>query len=267
MSGRKDLRLKRDDSPRLQQPTFLLPSPSEDSIPSLWEVDSDIDQDRPSEISLRPVRQKSTFVRDANKDGENSPNTSRSARRPPPELSLVSTESDEADSLSRIHTAERELDRKKSKNCFRIGKPKDDKDRDQGCDRETKKKKREKKEKPPLGQKLRHKLSLRPHRNQTKDIKNSRSKHGFSISTDPVNIYKEPIESDSGGRVRKSQHMTAEVKLHFWRDKYEGEGRIERFLKLMHKKRFRKFLKTAIDLQAASLGSLRSHSRRSRDYD
>ncbi|KAK6501031.1 hypothetical protein TWF506_003786 [Arthrobotrys conoides] len=267
MSTKRSSRQKRNDPQALEQSTFLLPSPSEDSLRSLWEVDSDIEQDNPSELSPRPVRRQSDFFRDADKDGENSRRPSRSGQQSPSEQSLA--ESGAPDSPSRVHTAERDLERKKSKKGFKLGKSKYDKDRDKEMKRKEKlekKEKKEKKPKQPLGRSLRHKLSLKPHKDH-KDNYRSRSKHGFSVSTDPVNVYNEPIETDSRGRVRTSQHMTAEVKFHFWRDKYEGEGRIERFMKLIHKKRFRKLLKTAIDLQAASLGSLRSHSRRRRDYD
>ncbi|KAF3196304.1 hypothetical protein TWF106_005032 [Orbilia oligospora] len=271
MNVRKNSRPKRYGSQTLEQSTFLLPSPSEDSLNSLWEVDSDIEQDNPSEISLRPAQRQPAFRRDVDKDGENSRRPSGPGQRSPSQQSLA--ESEEPDSLSRAHTAERDLERKKSKKGFRLGKSKDDKIIDKETKRNERKEKnegrggKEKRPKQPLGQTLRHKLSLKPHKDRKKDSHRPRSKHGFSVSTDPVNVYNEPTETDSRGRVRTSQHMTAEVKLHFWRDKYEGEGRVERFLRLIHRKRFRRVLKTAIDLQAASLGSLRSHSRRRRDSD
>ncbi|KAF3165901.1 hypothetical protein TWF225_001355 [Orbilia oligospora] len=268
MNVRKSSRSKRHDSQTLEQSTFLLPSPSEDSLNSLWEVDSDIEQDNPSEISFRPAQRQSGFRRDADKDGENSRRPSGPVQRSPSQQSLA--ESEEPGSLSRAHTAERDLERKKSKRGFRLGKSKDDKIIDKETKRNERKEKKgkegkEKRPKQPLGQILRHKLSLQPHKDRTKDNHRPQSKHGFSVSTDPVNVYNVPTETDSRGRVRTSQHMTAEVKLHFWRDKYEGEGRVERFLRSIHRKRFRRVLKTAIDLQAASLGSLRSHSRRRRD--
>ncbi|KAF3290754.1 hypothetical protein TWF970_000020 [Orbilia oligospora] len=276
MNVRKSSRPKRHDSQTLEQSTFLLPSPSEDSLNSPWEVDSDIEQDNPSEISFRPAQRQLGFRREADKDGENPRRPSGPVQRSPSQQSLA--ESEEPGLLSRAHTAERDPERKKSKKGFRLGKSNDDKAIDKETKRNERKEKKEKKEgkkkrpKQPPGQTLRHKLpsnklSFKPHKDRTKDNHRPRSKHGFSVSTEPVNVYNVPTETDSRGRVRTSQHMTAEVKLHFWRDKYEGEGRVERFLRLIHRKRFRRVLKTAIDLQAASLGSLRSHSRRRRDYD
>ncbi|KAK6360070.1 hypothetical protein TWF730_006224 [Orbilia blumenaviensis] len=241
----------------LGQPTFLLPSPSHESLPSLWEVDSDADQDNPSEISLRSARRRPDFSHDVDKDGENSKKSS--IRQLPSEHSLADLE--ELGSPSRMHTTERDLERKTSKKSFRLGKAK----RGGEGDRDSEKQRRGKKPKSPLWQTLRRKVSFKPHKHRERDSHKPRSKHGFSVSSDPVSFHDEPIEVDSKGRVRTSQHMTAEVKFHFWRDKYEGEGRLERFLKLIHKKRFRKLLKTAVDLQAASLSSLRSHSRRRRD--
>ncbi|KAK6528599.1 hypothetical protein TWF281_009837 [Arthrobotrys megalospora] len=264
MSNSRAFRFTKDDIP-LEQSTFLLPSPSDDSLASLWEVDSDIEQDNPSEISLRPARRRSDFLRDVDKDGENSRKPSKSIQPSPSEHSLAGSE--EPDPLSRTHTAERDLEKKKSKKGFKLRKAKDDKDKHKEKKGKKEKEKKEKKPKEPLGQTLRRKLSLNPCKDREKDKDKLRTKHGFSFSSDHINVYNEPIESDPRGRVRTSQHMTAEVKLHFWRDKYEGSGRVERFMKLIHKKRIRKLLKTVIDLQTASLGSLRNHTRRRRDYD
>ncbi|KAF3932553.1 hypothetical protein ABW20_dc0104138 [Dactylellina cionopaga] len=186
---------------------FLLPSPSVNSLASLWEVDTDFESDNPnSEISLRPVQRSQELLPGMDKDGENSKSRSKSLKSLPSESSL--TRSQEPESLSRVHTAEEDLQRKTQKKSSKSKKDekKKKKKKDKGAEKDPKQPKK------PLAHSIRRKLSFKERKDKGKSKEKRRSEHGVLVNSDNVESYKESNDVDSEGRVRTSHHITAELK-------------------------------------------------------
>ncbi|EPS41033.1 hypothetical protein H072_5080 [Dactylellina haptotyla CBS 200.50] len=243
------------------QSTYILPSTSIDSLPGPWEVDTHVESDDPSEIPLRPTTTSRESLSNM-KDGESSTGAHLSLQSTPSELSIA--DSGDQAPISRIHTAAKDLERKGSK-ASSITAERGKKDKNKNKSKEKEKGPKRRKRKSPRGHGILRKISFKQHKAKDKQKKSPRTRHSISLSSDPIKVSSESTTEHSETRVRNSNHVTAEFKVHLWRDKYEGGGKMDRILKLLHKKRARRLLRTVIDLQTTSLRSLRAHNGRKRD--
>ncbi|EWC48773.1 hypothetical protein DRE_00078 [Drechslerella stenobrocha 248] len=224
------------------QHTFLLPSPSVDSLPSANDLD-DVPLAGPSRRPSAKPRSPDKTSDGTSRDGKSAKERRKSsAKSASSDVSVAESES-ETKSLSRQEASDTQGESKREK-------------KKRKKDEEKARKAEIKGPKTPLGQVLRQTLSPKSIKGKDKG-KLKDTKHGFSISSDPLNVYEDSTETAPNGRVRTSQHMTAEFKVHIWRNKYDGEGRLERLINVFRTKRARRLLHTIIDLQKASLASLR----------
>ncbi|KAJ6255901.1 hypothetical protein Dda_9360 [Drechslerella dactyloides] len=247
---------------RVEHPTFLLPTPSFETLPSFWESDTDAETEDSAVGSRRSSpRSSSGYLEELNKDGEGSKRHRRSIESVKSEDASNLTASE---SISRTvtvtgdskgkKTEKSELD-KKQKISEGTGKSEDSNSRLKDSDEED--------EDPKTHRKhiLRKTLLLKSLKERIKSEHKQKprsAKHGVSVSSDPLKVYEESINSTDSPRrpIRHSTHMTAEFKLHFWRDRYENPGgHLDRIKESLYRRRIRRLVKLITKLQAALITS------------
>ncbi|KAK6359206.1 hypothetical protein TWF696_000370 [Orbilia brochopaga] len=270
---------------QVEQSPYILPAASTDTLPSLWEADSDGDSDGSTTVSLGPSlwspngsfgrpymdgegskkRRKSSISESGASEIGSISNASQSTSHtmtPTSDLKgkkpiKYKSDTDLKSIMSDIMSDESEHKMHKFKKRVEKAKTK----------HHDKHKKKDKKPRPHVRHILRETLSLASLKQirerskaETHKKDNVREqavkKQGVSVSSDPVKVYEESTsDADSRERLRNSSHMTAEIKLHFWRDNYRGKGRLGRIKEHLYKKRVRRMMKVMMELQAAMLAS------------